>query len=226
MLSRRLSNQVKLGLTRYPYSNVPDLLEDCVRTAVDAHHRPTPAGRPGTTRRTPGCGSAARAELPGRTVEVVTAVEKVVAAAHDVRTALAGPVAPALAAAVEDMRAQLFGLIRPGFVGAAGVRHLPDLPRYLRGDRPSAGEAARPTRPATGSWMDEVLDVRAEYDELLAALPPQRRDDADVTRDPLDDRGAAGQPVRAGAAHALSRVAGAHPTGDGRDRLTACKVPL
>ena len=36
LLSRRLSNQVKLGLTRYPYSNVPDLLEDCVMAALDA----------------------------------------------------------------------------------------------------------------------------------------------------------------------------------------------
>ena len=89
VLSRRLSNQVKLGLTRYPYAKVPDLLEDCVSAAVDAivarHGGPSfdDAGYAALR-------EAARAELPDTTAQVVVAVEKVVAAAHDVRSALAG----------------------------------------------------------------------------------------------------------------------------------------
>jgi ATP-dependent helicase HrpA len=35
--------------------------------------------------------------------------------------------------AVADMRAQLRGLIYPGFVTATGYRWLPQLARYLRG---------------------------------------------------------------------------------------------
>ncbi len=94
VLSRRLSNQVKLGLTRYPYAKVPDLLEDCVSAAVDAiiarHGGPTfDDARYAALR------EATRAELPDTTAQIVVAVEKVVAAAHDVRSALAAARTPA-----------------------------------------------------------------------------------------------------------------------------------
>ena len=85
MLSQRLTNAVKLGLTRYPYSNVPDLLDDCVLAAVDTvitRHGGPAWDDAGYAR----LRETARAELVATTVEIVTAVEKVVAAAHDVRT--------------------------------------------------------------------------------------------------------------------------------------------
>ena len=73
------------------------------------------------------------------------------------------------------MRAQLVALIQPGFVSATGVRHLADLPRYLK----AIGRRLEklPTNPARDrEWMDQVAEVRAEYDDLLASLPPHRRD--------------------------------------------------
>ncbi|MBX6751831.1 MAG: ATP-dependent RNA helicase HrpA, partial [Micromonosporaceae bacterium] len=88
VLSKRLSPAVKLGLTRYPYAKVPDLLEDCVAAAVDdivARHGGPAFDDAGHAR----LREAVRAELPDTTAQVVTAVEKVVAAAHDVRSALA-----------------------------------------------------------------------------------------------------------------------------------------
>jgi ATP-dependent helicase HrpA len=45
---------------------------------------------------------------------------------------LDGLIAPALAASVDDCRAHLDRLIRPGFVLAAGIDRLDDLDRYLR----------------------------------------------------------------------------------------------
>jgi ATP-dependent helicase HrpA len=178
LLSRRLSNQVKLGLTRYPYSNVPDLLEECVRAAVDTVI--TEAGGPawddeGYAR----LRARARDELPATTVEIVTAVERAVAVAHEVRSALAAPAPPGLTAAVDDMRAQLFALIRPGFVVASGRDRLPDLPRYLRGIGRRLEKL--PTNPVRDrDWMDEVAEVQAEYDDLLGALPAHRRDAPEV----------------------------------------------
>jgi ATP-dependent helicase HrpA len=178
VLSKRLSNAVKLGLTRYPYAKVPDLLEDCVAAAMDEiiarHGGPSfdDAGHAALR-------SAAAASLPDLTAEVVVAVEKVVSAAHDVRSALAAPAPPALAPSIEDMRAQLFALIRPGFVTATGVSRLPDLPRYLRGISvrlsrlPGNVERDR-------SWMEQVHDVASEYESVVAALPPHRRDAPDV----------------------------------------------
>ncbi|HLT10197.1 MAG TPA: ATP-dependent RNA helicase HrpA [Micromonosporaceae bacterium] len=177
-LSRRLPNAVKLGLTRYPYRGVPDLLEECVAAALDSiiAEAGGPAWEDEAYAR---LRDLARDRLTDRTVEVVTLVEKVVAAAHEVRPALAAEPAPALAAAVEDMRTQMFELIRPGFVVAAGLDHLPDLPRYLRAiARRLAKLPADPARDA--ARMEEVADVQAEYEDVLAALPPQRRDDPDV----------------------------------------------
>jgi ATP-dependent helicase HrpA len=178
LLAKRLPPAVKLGLTRYPYSKVPDLLEDCVAAAVDdivARHGGPAFDDAGHAR----LREAVSAELPDTTAQVVTAVEKVVAAAHEVRPRLAATPPPALAPAIEDMRAQLFALIRPGFVTATGVARLGDLPRYLRGiavrlDRlPGHVERDR-------AWMAEVHEVRDEYEKVLASLPPHRRDAPEV----------------------------------------------
>jgi ATP-dependent helicase HrpA len=173
VLSRRLSNPTKLGLTRYPYGSVPDLLEDCVSAAVDAvitrHGGPTFDDAAYARLR-----EAARAELPDTTATVVTVVEKAVAAAHEVRSTLGLVYPPALQPSIEDMRAQLFALIRPGFVTATGPGHLDDLPRYLRGiGRRLERLPANPARDR--DWMGQVREVQAEYDDLLAALPPSSR---------------------------------------------------
>ena len=173
LLSRRLSNQVKLGLTRYPYSNVPDLLEDCVMAALDAviERAGGPAWDDAGYAR---LRDEARANLLDVTVDIVVTVEKIVAAAHEVRSGLGPPANAALQPSIEDMRAQLVALIQPGFVTATGTRHLSDLPRYLK----AIGRRLEklPTNQVRDrEWMDQVIEVRAEYDDLLAALPPHRR---------------------------------------------------
>jgi ATP-dependent helicase HrpA len=77
------------------------------------------------------------------------------------------------------MRAQLVGLIQPGFVTATGLDHLADLPRYLKGiDRRLERLPSNAARDR--EWMQRVSEVRAEYDAVLAALPPRRREDRDV----------------------------------------------
>src|SRR5690606_37347865 len=70
-LSRRLPNPVKLGLTRYPYAGVPDLLEECVTAALDSiiAEAGGPAWDDDSYER---LRERARADLTARTVEVVT----------------------------------------------------------------------------------------------------------------------------------------------------------
>jgi ATP-dependent helicase HrpA len=178
LLSKRLSNAVKLGLTRYPYGSVPDLLDDCVRAAVDAII--ARVGGPAYNDAAYGIlRSTTREQLPSVTVETVVAVERVVAAAHEVRTKLAAPAPPALSLSIEDMRAQLVGLIQPGFVTATGVDHLTDLPRYLKGIERRLQRLPQ-NAARDRDWMQRVAEVRAEYDAVLAALPPRRREDRDV----------------------------------------------
>jgi ATP-dependent helicase HrpA len=164
---------VKLGLTRYPYGTVPDLLEDCVAASVDAIV--DRAGGPSFTEEGhAGLRAAVRSQLTDTTVDTVVAVEKVVAAAHDVRSRLAAPAPPALAASIEDMRAQLVTLVAPGFVTATGQARLADLPRYLKGiGRRLEKLASNPGRDR--DWMSQVDEVRAEYADLLARLPEPRR---------------------------------------------------
>jgi ATP-dependent helicase HrpA len=178
VLSRRLSTAVKLGLTRYPYGNVPDLLEDCVSGAVDA----LVAGAGGPAWDAEGYArlrEAVRAGLPDTTAEIVVAVEKVVAAAHDVRGRLAVEAPPALRPSVDDMRTQLVRLIQPGFVTATGHAHLRDLARWIT----AIGRRLEklPRHPARDQeWMAQVAEVQAEYDDLVAALAPPLRTRTDV----------------------------------------------
>jgi ATP-dependent helicase HrpA len=177
-LSRRLSNQVKLGLTRYPYGKVPDLLDDCVAAAADAIVER--AGGPawddeGYAR----LRNAVRSELTDTTVEIVVAVEKVVAAAHDVRSRLAAPTDAAVRPSIEDMRSQLIRLIQPGYVTATGASRLADLPRYLRAIGRRLDKL--PTNPARDrAWMSQVDMVSTEYEDVLRTLPPDRRYADDV----------------------------------------------
>jgi ATP-dependent helicase HrpA len=176
LLSRRLTPAVKLGLTRYPYGTVPQLLDDCVACAVDALVEQ--AGGPAWD--DDGYAALVRAvgdALVATTVDVVVAVEKIVAVAHETRALLAsgGPHREA----VDDMRSQLVRLVEPGFVCATGLHRLADIPRYLRGiQRRWEKLVNNPGRDQ--QWMAQVQAVQAEYDDLLASLPAARRDDVAV----------------------------------------------
>jgi len=77
------------------------------------------------------------------------------------------------------MRAQLAGLIYPGFIAATGARRLPDLVRYLRAivrrlDK-IAGEQAR-----DADRMGVVRRVADAYQARLRDLPAQARVRPDV----------------------------------------------
>jgi ATP-dependent helicase HrpA len=88
--------------------------------------------------------------------------------------------AEALRPAVADMRAQLSGLIYPGFVTATGYRRLPHLTRYLRGmERRLDKLPENPARDAAS--MAVAQRVEQAYRQAVADLPAARRADADVT---------------------------------------------
>jgi len=78
------------------------------------------------------------------------------------------------------MRAQLSGLIYPGFVAATGYRRLPHLTRYLQGiERRLDKLPENPARDAAG--MAVAHRVELAYQQALAGLPAARRNDADMT---------------------------------------------
>jgi ATP-dependent helicase HrpA len=178
-----LGTAQKLGLATNPHGSVPALLEDCLAAAVDAVVAEHVTGEVRTRADFDAALSAVRTHVVARVLRVVEDVEPVLRAATEVRARLdalqAGPRAATLAATTADVRAQLDGLVRPGFVAAAGAARLPDLRRYLaamlvRLDRAPAS-AREPALQAT------VDAVESRYADLLESLPEARRGAPEVT---------------------------------------------
>ncbi len=179
-IAGRLPMTAKMALSSHPYTGAQALLDDCAACAADQVI--ADAGGPawdadGFARLV----DAARDRLAPRTATVLETVAQILAEAHDVqmRLASAGPGAPAVAAALTDMRAQLAGLVYPGFISAAGAARLPDLVRYLRaiGRRLDkvGGEAVR-----DAERMAIVQGLAAEYDAVRRELPSAARVSPDV----------------------------------------------
>ncbi|RKN45494.1 ATP-dependent RNA helicase HrpA [Micromonospora endolithica] len=177
-LQGRLSNEAKLALSRNPHGGVQELISDAAGAAID--RLIADAGGPAWD----ADGFAVlrdkvRAELVDTVVEVMDRVRKVLAAGYAVEQRLGATRNLAVVAALADIRAQLNGLVHKGFVTEAGYARLPDLLRYLtaierRLDR-LGGNPARDKQQ-----QDRIAVVQKEYADLLAALPPSKRQSAAV----------------------------------------------
>ncbi|GAA3618129.1 ATP-dependent RNA helicase HrpA [Marihabitans asiaticum] len=174
-----LSNADKLALGDNPHGSVPALLEDCLGAAVDditAEHAPE------EIRDREAFDEALRAvrtHLGARTLLAVREIQPILVRRKAIHASLDRITAASLAPAVADMRAQLDGLVGPGFVTAAGLGRLSDLTRYLRGIEvrlERLGDA-----PARDAEHQRVIDeVETEYADLLESLDPLQRDREDV----------------------------------------------
>jgi ATP-dependent helicase HrpA len=127
----QLDNRTKLALAHNPHGGVPQLLDDCLTCAVDAlmdrNGGPVWDEAGFVT-----LFEKVRADLHDTVLDVVRHVARVLSLAHDLRLRLEQTTAPVLQPAVDDMNAQLDGLVHPGFVTEVGADRLPDLVRYLR----------------------------------------------------------------------------------------------
>jgi ATP-dependent helicase HrpA len=172
LIQGRLSNQAKLALTHNPHGSVGALLDDCLGCAVDKLM--TDAGGPawdadGFVK----LRDQVRAAVADTMLDVVSKVERILAAGHEVELRLARTSNPLLVPALADIRAQLSKLIHPGFVTATGWWRLPDLPRYLQAiERRLDRLPQNPQRDR--EQMARVQQVQQEYREFLAELPPAR----------------------------------------------------
>lgn len=175
-VERQLSPRTRLSLGANPDGSLTALLEDCADAATDTLLPGPVWNRDEFTALRDRVASA----LVPATADVVTQVERVLAAAQEVRLLLPGRPPPAQAEAIADVRAQLERLLPPGFVTATGRAHLADLTRYLtairrRLDRLPYGIDADRDR------MQRVHAVEHAYEELVRALSPVRV--ADDVRD-------------------------------------------
>ncbi len=177
-VASRLPVSAKLAMSRHPYPSTDALLDDCAAAAADQVI--TEAGGPawdeaGFARLL----EAARSALAARTADVVALVARALGEAHQVEASLAATPSPPVRAAFTDLRAQLAGLVHPGFVAETGARRLPDLVRYLRGMSRRL-EKMPEALGRDAERMAVVQRVSEDYQQTLADLPPARRDDPDV----------------------------------------------
>ncbi|MEU4773216.1 ATP-dependent RNA helicase HrpA [Micromonospora sp. NPDC023644] len=172
-LQGRLSNEAKLALSRNPHGGVQELISDAAGAAIDKLIGD--AGGPAwDTEGFAALREKVRADLVDTVVEIMDRVRRVLAAAYAVEQRLGATRNLAVVAALADIRAQLNGLVHKGFVTETGYARLPDLLRYLTAiERRLDRLPGNPQRDK--QQQDRVAVVQKEYQEMLAALPPSRR---------------------------------------------------
>jgi ATP-dependent helicase HrpA len=165
-LQRALTNQTKLALSHNPYPTVAELLDDCVRCAVDAliAERPMPIG--------PADFAAlvqyVRGKLGTSLADVVRLVEQILTVSHTVDAAVAS-VENKVAKA--DISVQLKGLLCAGFISEAGYQRLPDVLRYLRAIEQRLQKLPLdPDRDADRTV--DISELDAAYRQAQRMLPP------------------------------------------------------
>jgi ATP-dependent helicase HrpA len=172
-IAARLTTAQKLALSNNPHGSVAALFADCVGCAVDGLI--DDAGGPAWD----AAGFARLAEhvrprLHAASHEVVTWAEEILRANHEARIRLGELRSPLLEPAADDIRRQLDGLIRPGFLTAASARRLPALARYLRAVRYRLDRLAE-NAGRDALQMAVVHRVRDAYLVALARLDAPAR---------------------------------------------------
>lgn len=165
-----LSNAEKLTFSQNPHGKVTELIADCTLAAID---KLVPPELPFDEVAFEALYEGSRAELIDTVFAVVAVVERVLASTRRIEKQLKASTSLALISALNDLRAQLDGLVYPGFVAATGYAQLSQLPRYLsamerRLDK-LAGNVQR-----DGLNMATVQKLEDEYDDAVAALTAGR----------------------------------------------------
>ncbi|MGA5414952.1 ATP-dependent RNA helicase HrpA [Streptomyces pseudogriseolus] len=170
--SEKLTNPQKLALSANPHGSVQALFDDCAMAAADKLIADFggPVWDEESYRK---LFDKVRAEIVDTTVRAVGQVQQVLAAWQACERRLKGVRSPALLPNLQDVRTQLDGLVKPGFVTEAGLRRLPDLMRYLvAADRRLQQMPANAQRDTTR--MAKVHEMRDEYTWLLEQMPQGR----------------------------------------------------
>jgi ATP-dependent helicase HrpA len=166
----QLGNKAKLTLRDYPHGSALDLFDDCIACAADA----LMAEADGPAWDQEGFAKLhdkVRGELFDTVLDVVAKVERVLEAVRGVELQLQELGSTALGPALDDVRAQLDGLVYRGFVTATGLGRLRDVLRYVQG----IGQRLRKLADQPGrdeELMLAVQDLEADYQALLDRLPP------------------------------------------------------
>ncbi|MEU9548668.1 ATP-dependent RNA helicase HrpA [Streptomyces werraensis] len=170
--SEKLTNPQKLALSANPHGSVQALFDDCAMAAADKLIADFggPVWDEESYRK---LFDKVRAEIVDTTVRAVGQVQQVLAAWQACERRLKGVRSPALLPNLTDVRTQLDGLVKPGFVTEAGLRRMPDLMRYLvAADRRLQQMPTNVQRDTTR--MAKVHEMQDEYAWLREQMPQGR----------------------------------------------------
>lgn len=171
-LHEKLPNKAKLGLYFTPFGRVLNLIDDCIACAVDkliADFGGFVWDEAGFEK----LRDFVRENLNEVTVDIAQKVEQILSLNHALNQRLKGKMDFTMAFAFSDIKAQLSGLIYPGFVQKSGYDRLPDLQRYLQAVDKRIDKLAQDVNRDRAAML-RVEQVQQAYQQLLAKLPKSK----------------------------------------------------
>jgi ATP-dependent helicase HrpA len=174
-VQQHLTGTEKLALAASPYPSTKALFEDCLAAVVDrVLFEMAPGGLVFTRSHFEAIRDAASAGIMDALFEVVSLVARILTEQRAAEKAISTTSAMTLLAALTDAKAQLAGLVFPGFVSRTGLVQLRNLPRYLQALTWRIQKL--PDNPGRDRvWMTEVQTATARFTDAGGAipLPPQ-----------------------------------------------------
>ncbi|MDA9555880.1 ATP-dependent RNA helicase HrpA [Vibrio sp.] len=168
-LHSNLPNKSKLGLYFNPYGKVINLIDDCIACTIDKLIADK-GGIVWSPDEFEALKEFVRAELNEAVVETAKQVEVILTTAFNISKKLKGRIDFTMAFAMSDIKAQVEGLIYPGFVTQTGWNKLPDLLRYLKAvERRLEKLPKDPNKDRL--QMLKIESVTKRYKELLNKIP-------------------------------------------------------
>ena len=168
-VASRLPTSAKLAMSRHPYRDAGELVDDCAACAADDIIAQA-GGAAWDADAFAALLETARSSLRAKTADVVSIVARVLGEAHTVEVALDRAKGAPMADAVADMRHQFAGLIYAGFVAETGSQQASRPGQVLARNGAPAGEG--PCRRASRRGAD---GHRAPRDRGLHRCPGQAR---------------------------------------------------
>ena len=171
-LHEKLPNKAKLGLYFTPFGRVLDLIDDCIACAVDKLIGDF-GGFVWDEAGFEKLRDFVRENLNEVTVDIAQKVEQILSLNHALNQRLKGKMDFTMAFAFSDIKAQLSGLIYPGFVQKSGYDRLPDLQRYLQAVDKRIDKLAQDVNRDRAAML-RVEQVQQAYQQLLAKQPKSK----------------------------------------------------
>ena len=171
-VQQHLTSTEKLTLAASPYPSTKALFDDCLLAVVDSVlFRMKPDGQVFMRAEFEAVRDRVSAIVMDSMFETVALVTRILTAARAAEKSIGGATSLVFLSALNDARAQLVGLVYPGFVSATGLEQLRHLPRYLSGI--SQRIAALPVNPGRDrAWQTQVETALALYTDAGGRIPP------------------------------------------------------